>query len=384
MLRMYVGLLASWMTVLHGASLSVVTSSATSGSTAAVAVQLSADGDRVSALQFDLTHDASLGMSITGGGTTAVAGKSIFVGQVAPGHLRILVAGLNSSVLEDGVVASLSLFAVASTATGNSAVDVGSAVASDPSGQRVELTTGSGGNVVLGASANLPTVGVFPHMASGGGWKTSFTLLNLTSTARTARLNFWDDQGAPLILPVTFPSEPALSAQTASVVEVLVPAEGLVVVETAALPDSPLAVGSAELQASTGITGSATFSHQLETGTSAEASVLLETRQPASFVQPFDNTQGFATGVAVANMSGSAPANIQVIARDNLGRLLFTDAIALAPHGHGAFSLVERYLDLDGQRGTLEFLNQNGSAIAVLGLRFNGNGAFTSVPAATR
>lgn len=346
-------------------------------------VQLATGGDQVSALQFDLTYEAALGMSATVGAVAARAGKSLYVSEVSPGHLRVLVVGQNSSLLEDGVVASLSLSAAASAIPGSSALDFGNAIASDPAGQRVGVTT-TGGSLTPWTSTNLPTVGVFPHLATGGGWKSSFTLLNLTSSPNSARLNFWDDQGVPQVLRLTFPPDQGFPAQTASVLEVLVPAEGLVVVETDTELDAPVRVGSVELQAPPGISGSASFSHQQDTGQSIEAVVPLETRQPTSFVQPFDNTQGFMTAIALSNSSSAASTNVQVIARDRLGSQLFTDSIPLAAHGHLSFSVIDRYNGLGGQRGTLEFLNPSGAAIAVLGLRFNSDGTFTSVPAQVR
>lgn len=383
MLKRLVGLLAACATLLPGASLSMVTTSNTSSSRAIALVQLATGGDRVSALQFDLTYEAALGMSATVGTVAAGAGKSLYVSEVSPGHLRMLVVGQNSALLEDGVVASLSLSADTSTIPGSSVLDFGGAIASDPAGQRVQVTT-TGGSLIPWTTTNLPTVGVFPHLAIGGGWKSSFTLLNLASSPSSARLNFWDDQGVPQVVRLTFPPDQEIPSQTASVLEVMVPAQGLVVVETDTELDSSVRVGSVELQAPPGISGTASFSHQQDTGQSIEAVVPLETRQPTSFVQPFDNTRGFMTAVALSNSSSAASTSVQVIARDRLGNQLLTDSIPLAAHGHLSFSLIDKYANLGGQRGTLEFLNPSGAAIAVLGLRFNSDGTFTSVPAQVR
>lgn len=383
MLKSLIGLLAGCATMLHGASLSIVTTSSTSSSRVIAEVQLASGGDRVSAVQFDLTYEAALGMSATVGAVAVGAGKDLFVSEISPGHLRVLVVGQNSSLLDDGVVASLALSASAFPVPGASTLQFESAVASDPDGQRVGVTT-TGGTLAPWTNTNWPTVGVFPHLATGGGWKSSFTLLNLTSSPSLARLVFWDDGGVPQVVRLKFPPDEGLPAQTASVLEVTIPAQGVMVVETDTEPDSTVRVGSVELQASTGISGSATFSHQQDTGQSMEAVVPLETRQPASFVQPFDNTQEFMTAVALSNSSGSASTGVQVIARDRLGNQLFTDAIPLAGHGHLSFSVIDKYAVLAGQRGTLEFLSPSGGSIAVLGLRFNSNGTFTSVPAQVR
>ncbi|MGC4053268.1 MAG: hypothetical protein QM757_28525 [Paludibaculum sp.] len=346
-------------------------------------IQLATGGDRVAALQFDLTYEVALGMSARAGAVATGAGKSLYASEVAPGRLRVLVVGQNSSLLDDGELVSLSLSVASSTISTGSVLGFENAIASDPAGQRVGVTS-TGGTVMPWTSTNLPTVGVFPHLAAGGGWKTSFTLLNLASAPSLARLNFWDDQGAPRVLQLAFPPDQGLAPQTASALDVTIPAQGVVVVETDTALDSAVRVGSAELQAPSGVFGSATFSYQQGTGQSMEAVIPLETRQATSLVQPFDNTPGYVSAVAVANSSALAPASVQVIARDRLGNQLFADTILLPAHGHSSFSLVDRYAGLGGQRGTLEFVGSNGGAIAVLGLRFNENGVFTSVPAQAR
>src|SRR5438034_9878522 len=48
----------------------------------------------------------------------------------------------------------------------------------------------------------LPRVGSFAQIASGAGWKTTIVLVNLSSIAVSARVNFYGDSGNPLILPL--------------------------------------------------------------------------------------------------------------------------------------------------------------------------------------
>ena len=64
------------------------------------------------------------------------------------------------------------------------------------------------------------------------------------------------------------------------------------------------------------VLGWATFGQQFNTGYAIEALVPMETRKVYSMVLPFDNSNGFSTGVALANSSDAGQANIQMLFRD--------------------------------------------------------------------
>ena len=106
----------------------------------------------------------------------------------------------------------------------------------------------------------------------------------------------------------------------------------------------------------------------------------LETRNPSSFVLPFDTTEGYAAGVALANVSTVA-ASIPVLIRDENGNLLQSTAVPLMAQGHTSFDLVSRFGITAQRRGTLEFQTPTGSQISVLGLRFPPGAAFSTIPA---
>ena len=55
------------------------------------------------------------------------------------------------------------------------------------------------------------------HVASGGGWQTTFTLVNTGTSPAQAQMSFFDDNGNPLSLPLTFlQSGSAMSSTTLS------------------------------------------------------------------------------------------------------------------------------------------------------------------------
>jgi hypothetical protein len=288
--------------------------------------------------------------------------------------------GPNQNSLGDGVVVSLTAFA--GGPAGVYALGLRNVSASDPDGNFVPLGDADGSVTVI-AGAGLPVSGIFAQVVSGGSWKTSFKLLNLSSVESAAQLSFWDSAGSPLALPLVFSSELGLSPTTITSADLVIPPNGSAVVETESPDLSSVLAGWARLRGA-GIVGSATFRYRTEIGEDRETSVPLETRTPFSFVLPFDNTAGSLTGVAVANGSDTAPANIAITVRDAAGAPLLTDLMPLPACGHSFFSLADRYPSLAGIRGSLEFHDLNGGNIAILGLRFNQFGSFTWIPVETR
>jgi len=367
-----------------GAELVINSVSVPRGSQATTLIHFSAGESRVAALQFDVERNPAFALAGSAGQVAVAAGKVLYSANIESGHTRFLLVGLNGSILNDGVLIEVSVAVNSSTGPGSYPLQIRNAIASDPEGYEVPLTGTDGSVAVGGAITNLAPSGLFAHVASGEGWKSTFTLMNPAATESTARLVFWDDGGNPLLLPFSFPSNPRLLPSTGSAVDVTIPSNGVVVVEAGAPNQFPIRAGWAELQASGVVLGWATFGQQFNTGYAIEALVPMETRKASSMVLPFDSSNGFSTGVALANASDAAPANIQMLFRGVDGQQLFTDIVSMPARGHRSFSLSERYPGLAGQAGSLELQNPTGGAISVLGLRFSQRGSVTSIPAAVK
>jgi hypothetical protein len=362
------------------AVLSVDPVTAQAGSSVPIAVRFVAAGTGVAAFQFDLSYDPTMALGATAASAATSTGKDVYKAAIAQGRTRILLAGLNQQILGDGPVITLTALVSSSAAAGVYALHLTNAVASDPDGKIVPLTT-SDGSVTVNGSGSVPPSGMFAQVASGGGWKTSFTLLNLLPGASGASLTFWNDDGTPLALPLTFSPELGLLPTTGASTVFVIPANGLALVETELPEASAAAVGWARLTAPAGVAGAATFRYHSTAGPDLEAVVPLETRTPASFVLPFDTTAGFSTGVALANGSDTSTASVQLIARNAAGAQLLADSISLPVRGHTSFMLAAKYPSLVGILGSLEFQNPSGGNISVLGLRINETGSLTSIPA---
>ena len=237
---------------------------------------------------------------------------------------------------------------------------------------------------VPASAATLATAGSGAHFAVGGGWKTTFTLVNTSSSSSTVVLKFADDSGNPLSLPLSFPQTPAMPAQTTSTYNATL-APGTLLQVQAANPANPTQqTGWAQLTASGGATGFAVFEYQPLSGGKQEAVVPFETRQANSYVLAYDNTNRYFSGVAVSNTT-SAAVNVTVTVRDGItGAVSGTHALALPAMGHKAFLLSDAtlgYPETANGAGTIEYSTGTPGQISVLGLRFNANAAFTSTPA---
>jgi len=238
-------------------------------------------------------------------------------------------------------------------------------------------------NVTSGGGGGFSSAGSMADIASAGFWTTTFTLVNNGTTAAQIHMNFFNDSGAPLALPLIFPQTSPNPGAPQSTLDSTMNPGAVLIIQTTGPSSQAVQTGWAQLLFNGNVTGYAVFG-QSTSGSAQEAVVPLETRTPGSFVIPFDTTGGYATGVALANVSTSA-ANVQVLIRDDNGNLLQSTTISLAAQGHTSFDLVSRFGGLVSQRrGTLEFQTPAGGQISVLGLRFPPGPAFSTIPALSK
>jgi hypothetical protein len=243
--------------------------------------------------------------------------------------------------------------------------------------------TGNGGDFSVTTipvlSETPATAGTLAQVAAGAGWQTTFVLVNGSGATGQAQIDFFDNNGAPLALSL---SSGRTQVTAASVSQTLGPGRSAIITAE----DVGASHEGWARFSSTGGIGVFTILRYNPYG--QEAGVPLETRAPDAFILAFDNTGGVGTGVAVANVADAAAA-IPVTIRDETGASLGTSTIDLAPAGHTAFMLAQRYPATAYQRGTIEFGTPAGGRISVLGLRAgvpgpSGGFPVTSLPALTR
>lgn len=363
-------------------SLSLTGGSGAPGSKVAVAINFAGNGAAVTAIQWTLNYSttdfSSVAVAVSAAATTA---GDVLSCQTGSGQAACLMIDLTSStvLVPDGQIAVATFQISASTTHTSSAISLTGLSAASGNGMPLSLT-GTGITITItqsggGGGGGLSFAGSMAHLASGGSWDTTLTLVNTGTASSEAMLNFFGDDGSPLQLPFTFPQSPAASPLVASTLDQTINANALLVVDTQQPGTNAPQVGSAQLLTGSNIGGFAIFKYAV---TGQEAVVPLETRNAASYVLAFDNTGGVATGVALANVAAQA-ANIQAVIRDDTGMQIGTDSIALAAQGHTSFLLATKYAFSQNKRGTVEFLTPLGGQISALGLRANGK-TLTTLP----
>ena len=214
---------------------------------------------------------------------------------------------------------------------------------------------------------------VFPQVVNGGGWKTSFLLVNLENHPVTFQILFFTDDGNDMFVPV---GDLGLVRQ----VSVSLDTAGSTEFETTGFsndfPDT-LEQGWALLSQTTDDTigGMAIFRQRVFGRPDQEATVPVVSQFDSHFVLMFDNTAGFTTGLAVANPTLDS-VSIPVTIRDQSGNVIDNQFIRLGPYSHTAFNLPDFWSSTAGTRGAIEF-QTSGFGVAALGLRA-GAAAFTS------
>lgn len=230
--------------------------------------------------------------------------------------------------------------------------------------------------------AQLPKsrTGVLSHIAAGGSWTTTITLVNTSAVAVPLTVAFRDNSGTALALPVKISQGGVTQtpASASSVDATLQPKATLLLTLGEILDD--LSVGWAEVLSPGPVCGFAIF-RTVAAGQASEGTVPLQTQFPSTMVLPFENTAGFVMGVAMANLSAT-PATITATVWDEAGNQIGTTTLNPIPgNGHTSFVLPDQIGSTAGKRGIVRFQSSGTGGLAGLGLRFmNAQNTFTSVP----
>jgi Subtilase family len=331
----------------------------------------------------------------------AVAAASICTYSISPGgqlfFANVEISGTIGVTTQPGCPWTISTSAPwifnAGAAAGSGVTGIGSGTAAYEAGgslgpaRSAFLTIGDQTFTIEQQAASIPglsRIGSIPQVVAEENWTTAFTLVNKSALATQARFSLFGGQYPEpdvLTLPLVFPQQTSLAGPLlgASFDRALGPNSSLVF-STAGSATSPVQVGSAQLFATGAVDGFAIFHHVV---TTQEAVVPLETRNAGSYLLAFDNTNGVATGIALANVS-SLPASLPVIIRDETG-MEIGDArsyLNMDSNGHDSFVLSDGFPVTANKRGTIEFDTPAGGQISVLGLRFTPpNNALTTIPA---
>src|ERR1019366_98249 len=169
-----VGLLTFVLTsssALFGQGALVLSSGTTAGGTVALDLTLtSPTGSKPAGIQWDLTYSATDVVSINAvaAGTAVTAGKSINCSS-SSGTYRCLLAGLNSSLIQNGVVAEVTVTIAAGVAS--TTIGVANTLGATLDGHALYVS-GTGGTVTVPALATLAGLSCSPSTLGSGGTST--------------------------------------------------------------------------------------------------------------------------------------------------------------------------------------------------------------------
>jgi hypothetical protein len=227
------------------------------------------------------------------------------------------------------------------------------------------------------------TAVIFPHLAVGPEWETSFVIVNMSTASAQFNLGFFTTAGEPMT--VRYVKSTGGAATTGSVMTETLSRGGSI---TVTLQDDgqPLRTGFAILEPPGDpkqfrLGGYAVFRQRVAGRPDFEGVVPLSDYDDWSFFMPFNNSGGLDTGMALVNPSASQTATVDLYFLDEAGVQISKETLILKPGGQTSFSLSNKYPVLGGKRGVL-YGESSIDYLSVLGLRFNlgGGGAFTSLP----
>jgi hypothetical protein len=219
------------------------------------------------------------------------------------------------------------------------------------------------------ADAAAPTL-YFPQFADGGGYRTDFILVNPSDIVATAQIEFFSNEGHPLMLPIN-------GTPTASEPLVLQPHAIARLLSDGTSPG--VAVGWAKVGASGPIAGSCIF--QVRSGQRVAAEAGVGSSPAALHMAAYVESTGSArSGIAIANPNASS-LTLTLILRNSSGEIAAATEITLPAHGH-----TSRYFDEWFPRGFGEFagiLEVTGpSPVSAVALRYDNplQNVFSTLP----
>ena len=139
---------------------------------------------------------------------------------------------------------------------------------------------------------------------------------------------------------------------------------------------SALTQGWAQLNADVGIAGYVIYSLLGLPEQDATAPAVAASND---ILVPYDDSNGFATQIAVVNPS-SSPLDIAVGFRTTTGGVAVNNLPTVPPFGHMAFALATQFPVIAGHLGLAEFYSATGN-LSLIALRSNPTHSFTAAPA---
>lgn len=229
--------------------------------------------------------------------------------------------------------------------------------------------------VALSAAASAQSFTYyFPQVAVGAGWRTTVFLSNATASPATGSVTFTQNDGSAFASNWTDESGNNVTAGGNKINFSLGPGESRKFVS---IDDRPLTAGYAMVSANASVLGTAMFS-LLDGGGNimAEAGVpmAIPLGKQAVFV---DTTNGFRTGVAIANPNTN-PLETHFELLNDAGQMITSTIITIPPLAHISMFTDELFPGQGPMVGRLQYWCMN--PMASVALRFSPTIQFTTMP----
>ncbi|NWG13122.1 MAG: hypothetical protein HXY20_06265 [Acidobacteria bacterium] len=209
----------------------------------------------------------------------------------------------------------------------------------------------------------------FPQVADGGTYRTNFILLNPGTSPATARLEFYDDDGNPLGLPIGGLVRTSHEVQLSSRGAARFLTDGT---------STSVKVGWVKVTCPTAIGGSSIFQTLNGNVITSEAGVA--SSPYLSRFTVYVETAGSAwSGLAICN-PGSSAVDVTLKLRDSSGAQRDTFILRLPARGHVARFFTQWFGDYPNFEGTLEVVSS--TPVSGVALRYDNPGltVFATLP----
>jgi hypothetical protein len=343
------------------------------------------DGAQVfGSFMFDATTGtySSISVTTTGGKAGPSAGYSF---NIPASSSNIALNLVSASPIISGTTTTLALTFPAPLTNAGGTITILNAAEGTCSNVSCSASTMLRSTAVNGSVSTIQESGenaILPQIADGGGFVTELIITNPTGAPLTCRVTFWQDNGASLPLSLN-------GANPSASYVVLVPGHSTQFLSTPGLGPSVTGWALAENVQRLGVI--AAFRIHVSNLPESEATVE-GIPTTAGFAMAFDETTGFDTGFALANVSAFDTVIENLFFYDTNGNFIYSDTTrTLGPHQHESFLFSTRYgAHLAGKRGTVRvYYGVQGTptpgtaGLTGLGLRINPGGTFTSLATVT-
>jgi hypothetical protein len=225
---------------------------------------------------------------------------------------------------------------------------------------------------------------LFPHIAIGGVWSSTMILMNLDGVAADTRVEFFKPDGTPWQVTDA-------EGNTFSALDITLGALEMLIIELPSRgPDVETGWAQVEQPDNATIGGQLIFRDNGGVGRPIpfEAVVPLTNFLEGSenlledfwvMHAPFDQRPGFNTCLAIANPDEEVEVGIVPVDIEEGILAELATSILLPAGNQRAFCLNTELPELAGRRGYLTLGRDAGTSLGVLGLRFDQQGAFTTI-----